>query len=429
MTTTTDFTKLRVAAGSKVRYIDNCIVLDVGSGAFPREIEVRIPGDDGAVLRALNNVFPGLTTSDTVLISTDNSNQVARVEGFGTDTPTSTSTLQDALSFIVLNSSGGVATANDVGYIDENGDYQTTTTEGLNDVNWCVVVQGGANSTDIYVTRQGRVTVAYAGSAPSDGDFLITSTTAGSALASATMRPEIFARCLAAGSGGTVTAMMYAGRANVSATVTTNLLRVRNNSGSDFVAVIAAAGVSGTKVYHDPPTSGTVDAVDPVGLTEVGKLVLHNTTQAEEAFIDDTGTDATDDFLNVTNSAHISGWVTSDNIEVRSQTNTGTSGGFYFFEVDISESSLPLLLTGLTFALHVHNDTGAPPQDFFVHPYEADVTSKRQRSQTLVAGLSGAGVNLTVPLINQRFVVLYKASGSATCEVQLRYRGGVLATT
>jgi len=43
-----DTSKLSQAAGRKATPHDNCTVLDLGSGSFPRDIEVRLPGDDGA---------------------------------------------------------------------------------------------------------------------------------------------------------------------------------------------------------------------------------------------------------------------------------------------------------------------------------------------------------------------------------------------
>ena len=48
MTFNFDTSKLSQAAGRKVTPHDNCIVLDVGTGSFPRDIEVRLPDDDGA---------------------------------------------------------------------------------------------------------------------------------------------------------------------------------------------------------------------------------------------------------------------------------------------------------------------------------------------------------------------------------------------
>src|SRR5262245_10649950 len=98
----------------------------------------------------------------------------------------------------VLNSSGSAADIGDVGYIDEAGEYQTTTT--ASDVKaWCVVVAGGADNENILVVRQGRWAINYTGTAPAAGNFLVTSTTAGSAARVTTMEPAVFAVCMGAG--------------------------------------------------------------------------------------------------------------------------------------------------------------------------------------------------------------------------------------
>ncbi|KKL61626.1 hypothetical protein LCGC14_2193440, partial [marine sediment metagenome] len=43
-----DVSKLTQAAAANAKPHDNLVVLDLGTGAFPRDIEVRLPDDDGA---------------------------------------------------------------------------------------------------------------------------------------------------------------------------------------------------------------------------------------------------------------------------------------------------------------------------------------------------------------------------------------------
>ena len=86
MTLNIDLTQLTKAAENKVTYIDNCVVTSIGSGAFPRQIEVRAPGVDGALLIAVNNQLPLVAVNDEVLISYSGDNQIARVEGYGLGT-------------------------------------------------------------------------------------------------------------------------------------------------------------------------------------------------------------------------------------------------------------------------------------------------------------------------------------------------------
>lgn len=561
-----DSTNLRIAAGKKVRYYDNCSVVDIGSGSFPREIVVQTPGDDGEQLIAVNNTLFGLTTSHEVRISVSGVNPVAIVEGFGTGTsgnvidnfevsklvspdgvtdpvlsadnngdltgvgglalngasignaltvdydntdtiPTtqgvdsaaalvldnpnaagvhtgigfrvlsastiigllayevdsapdgdfvfrqrdgatsSKETLRlegatgdaivnqyangDAFAFIVNNGSGAAASANEIGYIDENGDYQTTTTQ-FDDVDWVVVTRGGANGADIYVTRQGQVTIELNGNC-SAGDKIYTSTTAGQGDPQTYVRPEMFAVALTAnsgGAGGTCEALLYTNRGELVLSSSNNILFLDSSSDSNFVAVVASAGVSGDKVYHDPPSSGAVDAITPQGSSELGRLVLHNTTQGEEAFIVATGTDATDDFIQVSDSADISGWATSDSITVRSQTNTSVpAGGVLFFDVDMSDTSeLPVLSTGLVFTVR-RWDSGADGQKFWIHPWESNSNAKRIQvtNHDATPGTETDHVQ-TLPIIQKRICVASDASGSATAGYLLRLRGAVVAT-
>ncbi len=334
----------------------------------------------------------------------------------------------DKFAFIIENTSGATASANDVGHIDEAGEYKTTTTANA-DVSWCVVIIGGANNADIYVARRGRATVSYTGTAPSVGHFLTTSAVAGDAQRSTAMRAEIFAVATAAGAGGTVKVLLLTERKYIPFNSTNNLLRINGTSGSDFVSTIAAAGVIGDKVYYNVPSSGNVNAITPVTSIEIGKLVLHNTTQTLEAFIIATGTDGTGNFIQVSVAADIAAWVATDAITARSQTNTTQpTAGTYFFDLNLSETTeIPLLTTLLWFALHNWVDSGGVGQQMILHPFEANSGSKRQRSET-VSTTENTGLNLSMGLISQRLVISYTASGAATASLNLRARGMVIAT-
>jgi hypothetical protein len=58
----------------------------------------------------------------------------------------------------IKNTSGATANANDMGYINEAGEYKTTTT--ASDLkSWCVVVTGGLNNADITIAIAGRRTI------------------------------------------------------------------------------------------------------------------------------------------------------------------------------------------------------------------------------------------------------------------------------
>lgn len=62
-----DVSKLTQSAAMKATPHDNCVVLDLGTGAFPRDIEVRLPDDDGARQNALWDGSLNLAINDEVL--------------------------------------------------------------------------------------------------------------------------------------------------------------------------------------------------------------------------------------------------------------------------------------------------------------------------------------------------------------------------
>lgn len=76
---TLDFTKLIPPP----RPVDNCTVLDIGSGSFPREIEVRLPGADGSRLTVIWYGDIALAVNDVVRIWIDPAKEVAWIAGFG----------------------------------------------------------------------------------------------------------------------------------------------------------------------------------------------------------------------------------------------------------------------------------------------------------------------------------------------------------
>jgi hypothetical protein len=76
-----DFTSLR----SPIKIHDNCTVLDVGSGSFPRYIEVRPPGADGARITALWDGSLNLAVNDKVICHEYPGSPVWRISSMGGD--------------------------------------------------------------------------------------------------------------------------------------------------------------------------------------------------------------------------------------------------------------------------------------------------------------------------------------------------------
>lgn len=78
-----DTSKLNQATRRKAAPHDNCIVLDLGTGAFPRDIEVRLPDDDGARQIAVWDGSLNLAINDEVLCTEYGGNPKWRILAMG----------------------------------------------------------------------------------------------------------------------------------------------------------------------------------------------------------------------------------------------------------------------------------------------------------------------------------------------------------
>ncbi len=78
-----DTTKLKQAGFRKTVSHDNCNVLDIGSGSFPRYIEVRPPGDDGSRMTAIWDGILNLAVNDKVICIEYAGNPIWRVNAIG----------------------------------------------------------------------------------------------------------------------------------------------------------------------------------------------------------------------------------------------------------------------------------------------------------------------------------------------------------
>lgn len=331
----------------------------------------------------------------------------------------------DNFAFPVLNMSGSSAGANEIGYIDEFGQYQTTTALAT-DLPWAVVVEGGADGSTIYVARRGRVRIAYTGTAPTQGDYLVTSTTDGQAQRQTTMHPNIFAIALDDGSGGVVDTLLLTGRSTkVYFPVSDNFLYMSFVDNSDFVATISASGISGDKVYYNAPSSGSVTAITPVSSTDLAKIVLHNTTAGQEALIIGTGSDGGGDFIQVSDTTDVATWMTGDTITGRSQTNTTVIGSSYWLDVQVTSAEIPPLATGIAISAY-YRDTATVDQRLFTHPFSSNVNEARQNTLS-VSTATYSGYTHIIPLFDRRLTVLWEATGT-TGILLLRIREAIVAT-
>jgi hypothetical protein len=321
----------------------------------------------------------------------------------------------------VANASGATANENDVGYIDESGDYQTTTTEG-DDVAWCVVVSGGANGSTIAVQTRGNATISYAGTAPNAGDYLITSTTAGSALASSQPRSAMFAVCTAAGSGGTVEALLLTQTQFVAASDSNNVIDLLSHSDTAFESTVSGTPTS-TSVTYGTVTTGAEDTIDISSSSELGKVRLYNSTRGTYRLIEsvDTATNT------ITTVASTDSWASGDAITAESQTVTLT-GSAVFFEIDLSQQTvIPVLARSVS--LHLSKrDTGGADERLQIHPVETYAGGKVQQIAVQVAGVFTITPGVPVALNNRTFAFSSTASGTGTGRSILKVTGYYLAT-
>ena len=189
-----------------------------------------------------------------------------------------------------------------------------------------------------------------------------------------------------------------------------------NLSDSNFVATINGTP-SGTTVVYNTPSSGDETNLVPSSTSQIAKMVLHNTTQGDDALISNcnTGTNT------ITLTATVPGtWANGDTLTIRSQTNTTSFASATRFFVDFEiVSDIDDLAKSFIFSF-VLTDSGGGATVIF-HPYEADVTSKRRAARTNAAGHTLDWTSPPIPLISNRFCAVWDASGSNTItQLQLR---------
>jgi hypothetical protein len=317
----------------------------------------------------------------------------------------------------VKNSSGGAVVSGTPGYIDFDGTFKTSTTDGLI-ANWCIVLVGGDNNADIYVTRQGRVTVILNANC-SVGDYLKLSTTAGQAGILTYVAPEIFAVALTAnsgGAGGTCEALLLCNSTYFPLPIANLYSQLSPTIGpSDFVAQINGTP-SGTTVVYKNISSGDENLLTG---GSVGQLVLHNTTRGDSAIISsvNVGTNT----ITLTANAP-AGWANNDAITIRSQLVTGTSGGAYFMDLVLS-SAIPALAYSLDVFANAFSDSGGAGAMVQAHAWNLDNPNVRQTLVTTVNAQTDSGSPFRVMIVNRRVCLMIRATGAGTAQANIRLCG------
>jgi hypothetical protein len=325
-------------------------------------------------------------------------------------------------SLEVLNSSGAAANANDVGYIDASGEYKTTTTASLI-ANWCVVITGGANNADIFVARQGRVTV-NAATGITAGQFLETSTTAGRAQGRTLASPSIFALALTAESGNTLTALLLTGRTIVPYVSTNDIVRL------NAVAFVAGGAAQWTGAINDAsPTvnpvtvttaTGALANITPVSSSELGKIIIRNTTRGNSALISSIAG------ANITFVSVPGNWVNGDALTAED----GTIGNGYRGIDMTGQSEIPTTAVALIVSIAASDSTMTTTSvNVGLHPYETFANSKVVFIGQQVAAVFIRFIAPALSLVGLKFGLSNQNSGAlATQVIIVRVNGWIEAT-
>lgn len=330
----------------------------------------------------------------------------------------------DSYAFKAYNGSGATANANDVGYLVYDGTngfvYKTTTTANL-EAEWCVVVNGGGNGANIYVARRGQVTVKLNANC-SIGNFLLTSTTAGEASVSTTMRPEVFAVALSAnsgGAGGTCTAMLLCNTRFVPASNSNDIWTCSAQSDTAWTGTINGAP-SATSVTVTT-VSGALNCFKPFAAGFLSECRLWNTTRNTFRRVTavNTGTNV------ITTENTTDAWANTDALTIQSQT-TLSGGAVIYIEFDLTPSvpaTFPTTLRALAVNHFVFDSSATVSCVSSLHPYDTYAISKIQSLINLPGNSFFLSAYRVVPIFNNVFCAAMDATGSATASVTFRLVG------
>jgi len=377
-------------------------------------------GTDYVALRAPSALAANYTL--TLPDNDGNANQVLTTDGSGVLSWTTPSSGAAGGQFVVKNTSGATANANDVGYIDSAGEYKTTTTEAFGGA-WCVVVTGAANGSNITVARRGKVTVRLSANC-SIGDRLVTSTTAGRARPLGYDHYNLFAVALTAntsGAGGTCEALLYTGSAYIYVNNDAEIHATALGAGggvnnSTWAATISA--VTSTSVTFNVPTAGTAKNLNWQG-DKLTTVLLYNITRNSYRRI----LSCVESTRVITTQSSTDSWAVNDSLVITPYNDagtatliTGTVTNFYACEFKDTNTAPPL--TRAFTATHLFN-TSQNDRAFQYHPYEANNISSTSGQGKLIPCYTGVSSVYQsyfpiVPLVNRRFMCRINTSTTDT---------------
>lgn len=328
--------------------------------------------------------------------------------------------IQEIDIVVVKNTSGATANYGDVGYIDSAGEYKTTTT-AQQQIAWFIVLVGGNNNDDIYVTNRGRVVVNYTGTAPSVGDFLVTSTASGLAQRITYMHYNIFAVCTSAGSGGQVTAMLLTGTQDV-VYFSPNYIW-RNNAHSTTTLTATISGSPSSTSFVLTGISGNKDILAVSDVSQLAKIMVYNSTRGTYRLVTafNSGTNT------ATNLSISDSWANGDSITAIYQTINDTTSGQTFVGLDLSnQTEIPLLARQIILQGGA-SDSGGAGRTLLFHENIAYSVPKILTAAISQTASQQFAFFFTMPMINQRIGMKSVSTGTGTALTVIKTAGYKLA--
>jgi hypothetical protein len=299
-----------------------------------------------------------------------------------------------------------------VGYIDNNGEYKTTTTEAFGGA-WCVVLVGAANNSDIWVARRGRVTVVLNANC-SIGDRLVTSTTAGRAKPYGYDHYNLFAVALTAntsGAGGTCEALLHTGSAYYYVSSNDEFFSVNDSGGvapsrwTEFTSTISGTPTATSVVYGT--FTGYEETLN-IKSTNLTYLRLYNSTRNNYRNIISTNISTN---TITTESSTGDGWASGDSINIYSQTTVVSFTAKYVTLQIRNTVTIPALSRAMTAVwLGAISSAGGAIQ---FHPHETYAAGKIQPFYVYSVGNIGdyASYHATIPLVDRKMSMRLNGSG------------------
>jgi len=200
------------------------------------------------------------------------------------------------------------------------------------------------------------------------------------------------------------------------------IFRITSAGASDFVATIAS--VSGSTLVYNAPSSGNEASINVESSSLLAKIRLYNTSNAPVDYLLISSVDTATKTITFT-SAVPGTWTAGETITARSQTNTNTVSGAYYYDLEITSG--PTGKSGL-FVFCGFSDSGGAGYSIQIHPHAPFTTAQSSSKNQYIFTQSTSQISCTllVQVISNVFCIRWTASGAATALPFLRLSGTLL---